>query len=78
MLSKIEERVNGHGNSQNNDDRRSHMPVYEFLCLNCDKKFTLPMSVSDFEKRKYQCPSCKSKKVEEQFTSVNVVTSKKS
>ncbi len=54
------------------------MPLYEFLCLDCKKTFTLPLSVSDFEKRKYQCPSCKSKKVEEQFTSVNVVTSKKS
>jgi putative FmdB family regulatory protein len=54
------------------------MPLYEFRCLDCKKTFTVPLSVSDFEKRKYQCPSCKSKKLEEQFTSVNVVTSKKS
>jgi putative FmdB family regulatory protein len=54
------------------------MPLYEFLCLNCKKTFTLPLSLSDFEKRKYQCPKCKSKKLEEQFTSVNVVTNKKS
>jgi putative FmdB family regulatory protein len=54
------------------------MPVYEFLCLDCNHKFTLPLSVSDFENGKYECPSCKSKKVEEQFTNVNVVTSKKS
>jgi putative FmdB family regulatory protein len=54
------------------------MPLYEFLCLKCNKTFTLPLSVSDFEKSKYQCPFCKSKKVEEQFTSVNVVTAKKS
>jgi putative FmdB family regulatory protein len=54
------------------------MPVYEFRCLQCKKKFTLPLTVSDFEKRKYACPHCKSKKLEELFTSVNVVTSKKS
>ena len=54
------------------------MPLYEFQCLNCNKKFTTTLSVTDFEKGKYQCPSCKSKKVEEQFTNVNVVTSKKS
>jgi len=54
------------------------MPLYEFRCLDCKKKFTLPLSVSDFEKQRYRCPHCKSKKVEEQFTSVNVVTSKKS
>ena len=54
------------------------MSIYEFRCLSCDKTFTLPLSLNDFEKGKYACPSCKSKKVEEQFTSVNVVTSKKS
>jgi putative FmdB family regulatory protein len=57
---------------------RTAMPLYEFVCLKCNKTFTLPLSVSDFEKRKYQCPSCHSKKLEEKFTSVNVVTSKKS
>jgi putative FmdB family regulatory protein len=54
------------------------MPLYEFLCLDCKKKFTLALSVRDFDKRKYQCPACKSRKLDEQFTSVNVVTSKKS
>jgi len=54
------------------------MPVYEFRCLDCDKTFTLPLPISDFEKRKYKCPYCEGKKLEEQFTSVNVVTSKKS
>lgn len=54
------------------------MPLYEFRCLHCDKTFTLPLSVSDFEKQNYECPFCKGKKLEEQFTSVNVVTSKKS
>ena len=54
------------------------MPVYEFLCLDCHKTFTTPLTLLDFEKRKYKCPKCESKKLEEQFTSVSVVTSKKS
>jgi putative FmdB family regulatory protein len=54
------------------------MPVYEFRCLDCKKKFTLALPLSDFEKGKYKCPHCAGKKLEEQFTSVNVVTSKKS
>jgi len=54
------------------------MPLYEFRCLDCKKTFTLPLTLSEFEKRKYKCPRCQSKKLEEQFTSVNVVTSKKS
>jgi putative FmdB family regulatory protein len=54
------------------------MPLYEFICLNCDKTFTVSMTVADLDKKNYKCPHCKSKKVEEQFTSVNVVTSKKS
>jgi len=54
------------------------MPVYEFRCLDCKKSFTLTLSLKEFDQQKYVCPSCKSKKLEEQFTSVNVVTSKKS
>jgi putative FmdB family regulatory protein len=54
------------------------MPVYEFKCLDCGKTFTLPLVVKDFEENKYECPSCKTKNLEEQFSSVNVVTGKKS
>jgi putative FmdB family regulatory protein len=54
------------------------MPVYEFRCLECESVFTLPLSVKDFEAQNYECPSCKKKNLEEQFTIVNVVTSKKS
>jgi putative FmdB family regulatory protein len=54
------------------------MPVYEFKCLGCKKTFTLPLTLKEFDKAKYACPHCKSKKLEEQFTSVSVVTAKKS
>ena len=53
------------------------MPVYEFQCLECKKTFTLPLTISEFEKGKYKCPNCQGKTLEEQFTRVNIVTSTK-
>ena len=60
------------------DNSEVNMPVYEFKCLDCGNTFTLPLSVRAFEHQEYECPSCKKKNLEEQFTSVSVVTSKKS
>jgi len=54
------------------------MPTYDFVCDGCKKKFTLFMSISDYEKKKYSCPKCKSKKVKQQISSFQTVTSKKS
>jgi putative FmdB family regulatory protein len=54
------------------------MPTYLFVCTECKKKFTLFMSISDYEKKKYNCPKCKSKKVKQQISSFQAVTSKKS
>jgi len=53
------------------------MPFYEFICNKCRKKFSLSLSVSGFEKGAC-CPACKSKNVTQQFTSVSVVTARKS
>ena len=54
------------------------MPVYEFRCSDCDETFTVPLTLKDFESKNYRCPSCEGKNLEEEFTSVNIVTSKKS
>jgi putative FmdB family regulatory protein len=54
------------------------MPTYDFVCEKCNKTFTLFMSISDYEKKKYACPICKSKKVKQQVSSFQTVTSKKS
>ena len=53
------------------------MPTYDFVCDGCKKKFTLFMSISDYERKKYSCPKCKSKKVKQQISSFQTVTSKK-
>ena len=54
------------------------MPTYEFLCENCKKTFSVILSLSDYEKKKYKCPKCDSKKVKQQVTAFQAVTSKKS
>ncbi len=54
------------------------MPTYEFYCENCKKGFEVVISISDYEKRKYSCPKCKRKKVKQQVSTFQAVTSKKS
>jgi len=54
------------------------MPVYDYKCADCKKKFTLTMTVSEHDKVKVKCPKCGSKKVVQQMASFFAVTSKKS
>jgi putative FmdB family regulatory protein len=54
------------------------MPTYEFVCEKCKKPFSLILKISDYEKRKFSCPKCKSKKVKQQLTSFQTITAKKS
>jgi len=54
------------------------MPVYDFTCEKCNKGFTLTMSISEYEKKNFKCPKCKSVKVRQQITPFQTKTSKKS
>ncbi len=54
------------------------MPQYEFICSACKKKFSLLLTVSEYEKAKFKCPKCRSKKVEQRWAAFYAVTSKKS
>ena len=54
------------------------MPTYDFKCEKCNKKFTLIISLSEYEKKKFRCPKCKSTRVKQQISSFQTVTSKKS
>jgi len=54
------------------------MPVYEFVCLECGREFTLVLSVHEYERRDVSCPQCRSKMIERLVTSCEVITSKKS
>ncbi|MBZ5497090.1 MAG: zinc ribbon domain-containing protein [Acidobacteriia bacterium] len=54
------------------------MPIYDYICKKCDKKFTAILALSEYEKKKAKCPECGSKKVEQEIQPFFVVTSKKS
>ncbi len=54
------------------------MPVYEFICQKCDRDFSLVVTISEYEKKKFTCPKCKSDKVKRQISSFQTITSKKS
>ena len=54
------------------------MPTYEFKCNKCKKKFSLQLSISEYEKIKsFACPDCKSKNTKRIFSGFTAVTSKK-
>jgi putative FmdB family regulatory protein len=54
------------------------MPSYEFLCEKCKKRFTLQLSLTEYEKKKYACPKCQNRKVRQQITTFQTKTSRKS
>lgn len=54
------------------------MPTYEFKCEKCAKKFTLIIPVSEYEKKGFRCPKCKSTRVKQMISPFQVTTSKKS
>ncbi|MEW6264234.1 MAG: zinc ribbon domain-containing protein [Thermodesulfobacteriota bacterium] len=54
------------------------MPTYEFICQKCEKPFTLTVSISEYEKKKFKCPKCNSTKVKQQVSAFQSITRKKS
>jgi putative FmdB family regulatory protein len=54
------------------------MPTYEYKCEKCKKRFSLMMTISEYEKKKIRCPKCKSVRVKQQITSFEAITSNKS
>lgn len=54
------------------------MPDYDFKCKKCKKKFTLKLTIAEYEKTKFKCPKCKSSSVKQQITPFQTITSSKS
>ncbi len=51
------------------------MPIYEYLCQDCEKNFNIRASLSEKEKGlKPECPNCHSKKTIQVFGSIAVFT----
>lgn len=58
--------------------KEEEMPSYEFICEKCNKKFSIQLSLADYEKKKYACPKCKSRRVKQQISMFQTKTSRKS
>ncbi|HEY3176543.1 MAG TPA: zinc ribbon domain-containing protein [Candidatus Polarisedimenticolia bacterium] len=54
------------------------MPIYDFRCEECRKRFSLTLTIAQRSTSRIKCPKCESRKVEQQYSAVYAVTSKKS
>jgi putative FmdB family regulatory protein len=54
------------------------MPIYEYRCIDCKKPFEIVRAISEEKSKPVKCPKCESKKVERQWSSIFVETSRKS
>ena len=54
------------------------MPIYEYRCTKCRKRFTYEQSISEHGKRRPACPKCKSRAVEPIFSTFFPKTGRKS
>jgi putative FmdB family regulatory protein len=54
------------------------MPHYEYLCTECNHKFSVALTLEEHEKARVKCPKCGGTKVEQQWAAFYATTSKKS
>jgi putative FmdB family regulatory protein len=55
------------------------MPLYEFMCRKCSKRFEASQSLGEHAKAKPRCPECKSARaVEPELSTFFAQTSRKS
>jgi putative FmdB family regulatory protein len=40
------------------------MPLYEYICKKCQKKFGEVLTIKEHETKKVQCPKCKCEELE--------------
>lgn len=51
------------------------MPSYEYVCLNCKKKFSIFLRYEEYGKTLVVCPNCESKKVQRKISRVRIAHS---
>jgi len=56
----------------------SSMPIYEYRCTKCRKRFSYEQTISAHDKRRPSCPKCKSRAVEPIFSTFFAKTGRKS
>jgi putative FmdB family regulatory protein len=54
------------------------MPTYDYLCLECGKKFTAHATIAEHERHKAKCPKCGRRKLQHRVEEFLAITTKKS
>jgi putative FmdB family regulatory protein len=54
------------------------MPTYDFTCLNCQQRFDVLMSYSEYGSKPVTCPHCGSRDVRRRMTKVRIAKSEDS
>ena len=54
------------------------MPVYDYICKDCQKHFEEILTLSEHDHENVKCPHCGSKNVEQEAAEFFAVTSRKS
>ena len=54
------------------------MPVYQYRCLNCRKRFELFMSYNEYGSQPVRCPNCSSDQVQRRIGRIRVAKSEES
>jgi putative FmdB family regulatory protein len=54
------------------------MPVYDYICKDCQKPFEKILTLTEHDAEKLSCPNCGSINVEQEATEFFAVTEKKS
>jgi putative FmdB family regulatory protein len=58
--------------------RRCQMPLYEYVCRDCEKTFEMRRPMAEATAANVKCPSCGSTRIDRIYSSVYAKTSKKS
>jgi len=54
------------------------MPVYDYICHDCNKSFETVLTLHEHDEETVRCPHCGSKNVEQEVAAFFAVTGKKS
>jgi putative FmdB family regulatory protein len=55
-----------------------YMPLYEYICNKCHKKFGEVLTIKEHDSKKIRCPKCKSEDLATVIEPFAAITSKKS
>ena len=54
------------------------MPIYQYRCLNCKKRFELFLSYKEYGEKSIYCPHCKSDQVQRRIGRIRIAKSEES